>query len=716
MATVSALLAETATGLLLTVLANGALAYCGHLAARRFWPEARASIRLAATAVVFLTLVTAIFFLLSIVGGFTRWAVAIASLLLAAWAHARWGSHRDVGGELRRLAGWCRLVAASRGGLLLLGVAVLLAFAAGRGIGLPPLSYDALTDHAYVAGTWVQAGRLVDVPFPKGASDCAYFPPNFHGLIAWVMLPFHSDFLANLMNFPLLALAGVALYALCRELDLDVGDSSLAAGLVCMSPAMLAYVTTQYPDPYVAALLLAAALFMTRCLKRWSWPDAVVAFMACGLSVGAKHSAMLPAALVAVVTVIAAWRGDGAGRRRGLTALALCLAISVGLGGYRHVRNWLETGNPLFPMNVRVFGVDIFPGSPLVAAAESRAGLGGWRDDVRNLVQTASYQYGQEPTPLTWGPKLPALVVLALLSLWFAGRSRFRLALRVLALCWLVPTLFFYLDPSAKTVILRRFWAISSCRYLAMPVGLMAVSALAGLSLLRSARAGWLLRIALCGFLLYDLGVMCAIPDSPDVLALLGCALPFLLLAVSAAWRVSLNSRPRRALLWSAVVALSLLGAVGVQWVRDLKRNRFYATRIDLHGIPKFWAEGWAFCDDPRESRVIALASSAPDVGNRWFFYPLMGRRLQNRVLHVPVKWPRGGAPDPEVWLSDLRAAGVTHVFVQIDPDLPRTIAPGEPEPPEMAWIQARPETFEQVAAGEYYRIYRMLSVGIPQP
>jgi len=681
----------TSIGLLLTLVATGALGWCGHLAARRFWPGARASVRLAANATVSLALVMAIFYPLALAGALNRWAAAFAAAAFAAAAHLAWGGRRGDGGDWRRCAGWLRLVAASRGGALLLGVGIVALFALYRAAVWPPLSYDSLNFHNYVAGTWVQAGGLVDLPYPKGVSDYAYFPTNFHALLAWVMLPFHSDFLVNFVNLPLLALAAVSVYGLCRELELGLEDSSLAAGFVCLSPAMLAYVTTQYADIFVAALLLAGALFMARCLRAWSWPDATMGFLACALSVGAKHSALLPAGLLCVLMLAAAWRQS----RKSLPAtLGLCAVLMVAFGGYRHIRNWAETGNPLYPMNVRVLGANVFPGSAWASEAERILGRGSWRDDVRQLARSATYSYGEEPAPLSWGPKMPLLAALALLALARARHSPSRGLLRALALCWIVPLLAFYLDPSAKSAIVRRFWHLSCCRLLGLPVGLMAASALAGVSLLWTARAAAVVRAVLCGFLLLDLCVMCVLPDSPDVLLLVACVVP-----VALALALLVKRFPRFLVVALATVGL-LGGAIALAWVRDAKRGRFYATRTDLHPIPRHWVDGWAFCDKLEPGRVVALASFSPGFGDHWFFYPLMGRRLQNVVRYVPA------GDDSATWMSNLRAAGTTHVFVQLNPEFP--LDDRRREPQETDWIRLRPDGFKLVHQDANCRIYEL--------
>lgn len=700
-----ALVFDTVVGVAITVVANGALLYGGHLAARRLWPEARPSVRLVANGVIALALTLAVFYPLALAGLFTRWAVAACCLVIGAAAHVAWGRHRAVRTELAAAAAWARGIARSRGALLALGAAIVLSFAAFRAATRPPLSWDSLTYHDFLAGTWVQAGALVRPGLSPAVADYVYHPAHFEALVAWAMVPFGDDFVVNFVNFPILALLALVAYALGRELGLCPFNASLAAALTCGSPALLAYLCTQYNDILVPALLVAGCAFALRSIRHMAWRDAAVAFLACGLAVGTKYSALAPAALVCVSVVVgaAAVSQPGARLRRGAAALALGLLVVTAVGFPKYLANWAETRNPFYPVPLRLLGREVLPGSPYFVEQARRLGTGSWRDDLRQLRTSMTYAYGAEPTPLTWGPKLPLLLVLAVLGLVAARRTGRPCAVWILGLWWALPLLAFYLDQSPSTVGMRRFWQESSARFIAPSVALMSVGAMVGVSLLRSATVRPLAKAMLCGLFLYDLCVMTVVPDSPAVLAVLGLALAVVL--GLAAWaRLPRRVVFRRAAVAGACVA-AVLGACGLRAFRDAKRWRFFATRLELHPFPRHYVEGWASCDAPGERRAIALTSYERRIGHHWFFYPLMGRRLQNRVLYVPIAGP-DGKPHEETWLRRLREAGVGHVFVQLNP----AVAPGAPgrAPIEAKWMAARPDRFAPVASGDHYKLYRL--------
>jgi hypothetical protein len=122
----------------------------------------------------------------------------------------------------------------------------------------------------------------------------------------------------------------------------------------------------------------------------------------------------------------------------------------------------------------------------------------------------------------------------------------------------------------------------------------------------------------------------------------------------------------------------------------------------------------WGYLDDGAPHR-IALAAGWDGIGHNLYRYPLVGSRLQNEVLYVPVT--RDGSildyrrdtavaerADLAAWLGRLVARGVDFVVILY------------PWPVEQDWMQANPELFEQVAASPdgYNLAYRFHRERVP--
>jgi hypothetical protein len=148
------------------------------------------------------------------------------------------------------------------------------------------------------------------------------------------------------------------------------------------------------------------------------------------------------------------------------------------------------------------------------------------------------------------------------------------------------------------------------------------------------------------------------------------------------------------------VIALSLL-----QGYRDQTRYAYYRRHADLHNIPRQFVSGWEFLDKVDENKVIAFSRGDAQPNHEWFFYPLLGSRLQNDVVYLSAlykwdvpTWVDGGmlrGKDQEVWLYNLKKHKVEYVFLQ------------EPWPVEMSWIMSREDDFELIYTDRYCRIYK---------
>jgi hypothetical protein len=290
---------------------------------------------------------------------------------------------------------------------------------------------------------------------------------------------------------------------------------------------------------------------------------------------------------------------------------------------------------------------------------------------------------------------------------------------------WLVPLLYFLLDPTPFSVLVRREWSDTSCRFVGGGVAILMACGVAAATRLPSAWTRQVVLAALAALLLYDMQVLALLPRQRVTLLHVAWALPMIVAGAALApilWR---HRRGRRLLGITAGLA-ALAGAWQLSLQRDETRGRAYLRDTELRLLPRDYALGWAFCDRPEQPKTIALAGSR--VWFDWFFYPLMGRRLQNRVLYCPTEhllsdcWephpieprhapplpgaPAPAPPDPAVWLANLRHAGVSHVFVQLREGRDTL---GADIPHELGWLQARPDGFRLVLSDEGFRIYQVL-------
>jgi hypothetical protein len=143
-----------------------------------------------------------------------------------------------------------------------------------------------------------------------------------------------------------------------------------------------------------------------------------------------------------------------------------------------------------------------------------------------------------------------------------------------------------------------------------------------------------------------------------------------------------------------------------LQNYRDSTRYNYYKVHHDyvpINGIG-ILSKGWEFLDRPHEKKTIALAMDWNPPGHRWFFYPLMGRWLQNDIVYISAKykwevpaWLHRGmlrGDDFSVWLSNLKRNKVDYVLVM------------EPWPVELRWMEQHLDKFKLVLLDPNYKIF----------
>src|SRR5207249_1857830 len=107
------------------------------------------------------------------------------------------------------------------------------------------------------------------------------------------------------------------------------------------------------PDIVLLATLATGTLFLVRHFRTRRTSELVLGGVALGIAFGTKWYG-----ISVVVVVLACWAAASLAARRGRRVVARQGAALVGLvlaaGGVWLVRNWVTTGNPLFPVKVRL--------------------------------------------------------------------------------------------------------------------------------------------------------------------------------------------------------------------------------------------------------------------------------------------------------------------------------------------------------------------------
>ena len=308
--------------------------------------------------------------------------------------------------------------------VILLGVSVILGFGLVKvfiNLVNPPFGWDSLNYHFTFAVEWLKHGNLYnpiticDDPAPS------YYPINGSLFFLWLIFPLKNVFLADLGQMPFFVLAFLAVFNISRKLRITREISFYAAMLFILIPNLFKQLGIAYVDIMVAALFLVCVNFLFLLNEKFSIQNVLIYSMSLGLLLGTKTVAlpytgllfipflyfllknMEPHGFTAVVpkdrpaayathkrsagippsrclddiprsatyTHSSPGVNLGFSARRWINKAYLCLIfiiIVVILGGFSYIRNFFDTGNPLYPLDFgsafggKIFGRAIFKG------------------------------------------------------------------------------------------------------------------------------------------------------------------------------------------------------------------------------------------------------------------------------------------------------------------------------------------------------------------
>jgi hypothetical protein len=229
-------------------------------------------------------------------------------------------------------------------------------------LALPPYAFDALTYHLTTVATWIQHSNLAPTPL---SLCCARYPANAELMFAWPMLLTHTDYLVDTVQIGFALLGACSVAGIVSTAKLGNTAAAAAAGLFAVSPIVLTQSPTAYADLIVAGLALAALYGLFQFIVTSKPARLVPAAVATGLLLGTKGTGVLWASILIVGAsgslVVAARRGDVTPRLAARSFGAL-VVVCLALGTFWYVRNWIDTGNPVYPFRVAPAGVELFNG------------------------------------------------------------------------------------------------------------------------------------------------------------------------------------------------------------------------------------------------------------------------------------------------------------------------------------------------------------------
>ncbi|MGO9810406.1 MAG: ArnT family glycosyltransferase, partial [Isosphaeraceae bacterium] len=603
--------------------------------------------------------------------------------------------------------------------------------------------------HLYFAVRWWKAGRLFLVAAPFGENAATYFPANGDVWFTWLMVAWGGDRLARIGQAPFLWLAAIAVFRSGRMLGASRNSALLATfWFVTVVPLLLFSFEANVDTIFVAFYLIAVYFFLLDFHAAAGTAALVLGGLAAGIALGTK-----PVGVVFVppllVLVLAAKGARSRSARKTIAAFLLILFCLLLTSGFWFGRNYMLTGNPLYPLHVELFGRSI---------------LSGWygRDAMRfsiYFVPITEWRALIDILLAVADPRLAPFWIAALAGAWAIGGrgapEQDRLTWTLSALAELNVALYWICIPyrTQQRFMLQALGlaAVPLARLLDRWRGLRgAAAALLILHLLTTQT--WPVTVEeskipwdLSPFIPNAVGAALplfarmdrALHMGPDAAAIAGIVL-VLGMGCCAGLAVWAGSRPNaaagRGLKNRALLVAGGLGLVGLAALQT------GASALDAGQLfyPPFrmFYPGWLDLESrsgPSGARLAYAGTNIP--------YYLFGTGLRNDVRYVNVDahpdwlmhdyhraaldrkeptWPNSrpgwdrAHPNFQAWLSNLKAQQIQLLVVTRanSAEGPHNVADSEGFPIERLWADSHPELFEPLYGPKqqdpFFRLYRL--------
>ncbi len=606
--------------------------------------------------------------------------------------------------------------------------------------------------HLYFAARWWKAGRLILVAAPFGENAATYFPANGDLWFTWLMATWGGDTLAKVGQAPFLLVAGLAASGCARLLGIGRTAATIATcWFVTCTPLLLYSFEPNVDTIFVAGYLAAAYFFLRYAVAEGGAAALVLGALAAGLALATKPTGVVfvPPLLAVVAGGLLIERGPWPAKLRRFAIIALMPLLT---GGYWFVRDAWLTGNPLYPLDVRVMGRTLWA---------------GWYGPV--AMRTSPYYLPRNQ----WGalgdivlalldPRLAPVWLASVAGAWAVANPRTRPVRRWIAL--------FALGAMVNVAV---YWFVipyrTQQRFMLQALGLavvplaatldrgrwlnIAATVLLGLHILtpqawpfagRGESVPWDLDPLIPNAIGSLVVIFPRIEPGPiPVPAPLPSLQPMGLGTVCAAvamvwaWRWASANQARRSG-WPSRQLVAIAATLVFLGLGSLEAGpRSFDPMFQFYPPFRDFYAGWrtfdTFCGS-RGTRVAYAGTNIP--------YYLLGRGLRNEVRYVNVdghrdwllhdyhrearargqgSWPNSRPgwdrlrPDYQAWLDNLDAEGIQMLVVtRVNPgEGAHNVADREGFPIERRWADSHPERFVRLYGQDerdpWFRLYRVI-------
>lgn len=285
--------------------------------------------------------------------------------------------------------------------LILFGPIIFLLFAKAFNAALQvPLEYDSIAYHLPFVAKWLQTGTLNHLYYSAFAGPISYYPGNYELLDLWSFLPFQNDFFANLINFPLFVILGVVIWRILRNFGIDKNTALISTAIPFYMPIFLHQAGLPLVDLFFVLIFAISIYFLQEISinqEKEKYSNFLLFGLSIGLFIGTKYLGLVYGALMVLLLVGIAFYHAKNKKIKLCKAGFITIAGILFTGSFFYIRNWIDSGNPLFPVDVNFSGINIFEGYQGVNEnLKSTSLLGNFHNQgrIREFLKTFFYITG----------------------------------------------------------------------------------------------------------------------------------------------------------------------------------------------------------------------------------------------------------------------------------------------------------------------------------
>lgn len=579
-------------------------------------------------------------------------------------------------------------------------LAAIAAFALVKvGINLvnPPFGWDSLNYHFTYPVEWLKYGNLDMSISISGDPSVSYYPINGSLFFLWFILPLKSVFLADLGQVPFFIAAFFATYSLGRKLNLSKEYAFFSAAIFTLVPNYFKQLKVAYVDIMAACMFIIALNYLFLLYKERSAKNTLFFSLAVGLTLGIKTTC-LPLAVILAPLFFGAFLGKKKGGNF-IPLFVLSLGVIIAAGGFSYIRNIIQTGNPLYPLDFKLFGVHLFKGVADNAAYRTAIRPGDFSPEKLLFHEGLGAQ-----TTLLF---LPGILLGLPLALW---KKRGELSLYLL---------YFLILPYLLILVFRFVIPLPNLRYIYAALAVSSVIAFYAADILNIPKVLMRVLVVVCAVAsISEFGKRFELSGSLILTVLLFLILPSL-------WNFVKSRKPIKIIIIAAAVILLALVFLEKYYIKNEYRR--YLAMVKYSGFWPDAAKAWIWLNENTSGNNIAYIG-------RPVAFPLYGTNLKNNVYYVSVNktepamlhyfpdsrydWGYDGdkvlrnfeAPDNyrgkadyDVWLANLKKKDTDLLFIYSD-----LLGGGIEFPLEDGWAKSHPEIFNPAFENDTIHIYKL--------